>query len=126
MTKFKIEISKTYSRVLDIDAPTEEEAIKMAVKRSSEFTFTWNESNIICKAIKKRNILDEQIENKLRELKFLEIEGIFWRVNDDRSKGVIYDSHIRFMRYADEKTGWELESFPDLIQTLEEYGIKTN
>lgn len=71
------------------------------------------------------NLLDEQIERKLRELKFFENEGIFWRVNDDRSKGVIYDSHIRFMHYADEKTGWELENYPDLIKTLNEYGIHT-
>lgn len=126
MAKYYVEVSKVLSRTIEVEAKDEEEAEKSAFKLAQNYLFWNTQPTMTAKVRREHNLLDEQIENKLRELRFFENEGIFWRVNDDMSKGVIYDSRIRFMRYADEKTGWELETYPDLIKTLKEYGIYEN
>lgn len=127
MAKYYVKIEKTYSRTIEVEADSEEEAVQKAKQTASDYMFTWNsQPTLTAKVTKEHNLLDEQIENKLRELGFLENKGVFWRCNDDKTATIIYHSAFRYMHTMDNLRGWELETYPDLIKTLNEYGIYEN
>lgn len=124
MAKYYVEVSKVLSRTIEIEAKDEEEAEKSAFKLAQNYLFWNTQPTMTAKVRREHNLLDEQIERKLRELGFLENKGVFWRCNDDKTATIIYHSAFRFMHPMDNLRGWELETYPDLIKTLKEYGIR--
>lgn len=124
MAKYYVEVSKCSVASIEVEAKDEEEAEKSAFKLAQNYMFWNTQPTMTAKVRREHNLLDEQIENKLRELGFLENQGVFWRCNDDKTATIIYLSAYRFMHTMDNLRGWELETYPDLIKTLNEYGIK--